>query len=427
MIEGDVTNPHTREQQMNKAWTCVWALAMFCGLTAKIEAVEILSDRQAMHRARQAIEQNDPRFMTAYQSLVQQADRALQRGPFSVTFKKRQVPSGDPHDYISVGPYWWPNPDTQDGLPYVRRDGEVNPQSRDDTFDSRSKVAMSGSVNTLALAYFYTGDERYAQHAAHLLRTWFIDEATRMNPHLRYAQAIPGHVDGRGTGIIDTSHWTTLLDSVLLLKPSPHWSDADHKALQDWFRRFTHWLKTSDNGRSIERGHQNISVWYDAQVVAASLFIGEPEQARSQILDWTTRRIADHIAEDGSQPPELARTRSWSYSEYQLHAFFYVARMAQQTGVDLWNYEAPNGRSLTAALNFLMPYMHPDAINTWPHQQISRPRPESTARRLLTLAIPAWPHEQRYRDAFRQLIQLESERDQLLLRFPEAVLMFGDE
>ena len=36
--------------------------------------------------------------------------------------KKLVAPSGDKHDYISVGTYWWPNPDTSDGLPYIRRD-----------------------------------------------------------------------------------------------------------------------------------------------------------------------------------------------------------------------------------------------------------------------------------------------------------------
>src|SRR5207302_773663 len=83
--------------------------------------------------------------------------------------KRRVPPSGDKHDYVSMGPYWWPNPAKRGGLPYVRRDGERNPEMRDD-YDAPRLAATTGAVTTLGLAYYFTDDEKYARRAALLLR-----------------------------------------------------------------------------------------------------------------------------------------------------------------------------------------------------------------------------------------------------------------
>lgn len=51
--------------------------------------------------------------------------------------------SGNKHDYYSFPPYWWPNPDTQDGLPYIRKDGQTNPDANSDATDKNRLVKMS--------------------------------------------------------------------------------------------------------------------------------------------------------------------------------------------------------------------------------------------------------------------------------------------
>src|SRR5436305_1129232 len=89
----------------------------------------------------------------AIRALVHQADKDMSAGPYSVMHKKLTPPSGDKHDYYSVGPYWWPDPSKPDGLPYIRRDGEVNPARNDNQTDSREIHDMFGTVQTLALAY----------------------------------------------------------------------------------------------------------------------------------------------------------------------------------------------------------------------------------------------------------------------------------
>lgn len=140
------------------------------------------------------------------------AERALTLGPFSVMHKGRVAPSGDKHDFLTLAPYWWPDPAKPGGLPYVRRDGEVNPESKRDT-DDAPFAQMAGAVTKLAAAFRDTRDERFAARAVLLLRVWFLDLSTRMNPNLDYGQGVPGRNTGRGAGIISTRKLVDIVDA----------------------------------------------------------------------------------------------------------------------------------------------------------------------------------------------------------------------
>jgi len=359
-------------------------------------------DGEALLHVRQAAQQRDPFYVQALEQLEQRAQAALRERPYSVTHKRGMPPSGDKHDYMTIGPYWWPNPDTEDGLPYVRRDGVTNPQANDNTFDRRSRSRMTSAVNTLAQAYFFTGEEAYAEHAALLLRTWFLDEATAMNPHLQYAQAVPGRNEGRGIGIIDTVGWIDLIDSVGLIQSSPHWTAQDHEGLRRWFGEYLDWLKTSDNGRNEQGQINNHGTWYDAQVMIFALFTDQPDLAKEQLRQWTLRRIDSQMTVDGEQPYEVRRTRSWNYSTYNLRAFFTVARLGRHVDENLWQYEDEDGRSLTRALHYLLDYH--ERIDDWPHRQISSISTTSLGHIILPWAYEHL-EEERYLEIWRNLPQ----------------------
>lgn len=361
----------------------------------------LVQEGVAFHQLQEAVRKDDPRFRKAYATILAEADEAMQEGPFSVTFKTGTPPSGDVRDYMSIGIFWWPNPDTEDGLPYVRRDGHRNPESRDDTFDFRSNGRMAFGVRRTAMAYALSGEEHYAEHAAKLLRTWFTDPETGMNPNMRYAQAIPGIVDGRDIGIIESVVWVPLMDSANLLRKSPHWTKDDHKALQDWFRQYLHWLQTHPQGVSEERMGNNHGIWYDAQVMAFALFSGNHDAVRRQVQNWTLNRIDDHIDKDGIQVHEIPRATSWHYSQYNLWAHFTVARLAEHAGLDLWNYQSPNGASLRKALDYMLPFI--EDPESWPHQQIRESQYGMLINELVPMAIRQWGDEPRYRKAYEAL------------------------
>ena len=305
----------------------------------------------------------------AHATLVRSAEAAMTLGPFSVMQKTRVPPSGDKHDFISLAPYWWPDPSKPGGLPYVRRDGEVNPESKRDVDDALFDQ-MHTSVTALARAYQATREERFAARAALLLRVWFLDPATRMNPNLDYGQAVPGLNQGRGEGIIVTRRLAGMLAAVRSLDGSPSWAAADKAGLKAWCAAFTTWLRTSKNGRAEAAAKNNHGTWYDAQVVALLLYADRRDEARAMIETSTKKRLAAQIEPDGRQPQELQRTRAWSYSVMNLDGWFTLARLAEQVGIDLWHYRTRDGRSIQAALDYLVPFA--DRTKKWPHAQITQ-------------------------------------------------------
>jgi hypothetical protein len=317
--------------------------------------------------ARHRLQQHDTVLQPALDRLVSQADAALRARPFSVIDKKRVPPSGDKHDYISMGPYWWPDPAKPNGLPYIRKDGQRNPETELD-YDRPRLGRMLDAVNTLALAYYYTRREAYAQHASRLLRVWFLDPATRMNPNMEYAQEIPGITPGRGIGIIETSGLPLLLDHIVLLRRSPSWRAQDEAGMQAWMREFLGWLRTSKNGRDEAGEENNHGTWYDVQAVSYALLLGKKDLAKSILETAKQKRIARQIEPDGREPLELVRTKAWSYSVGNLDGLMLLAELGERVGVDLWNYQTPDGRSIRRALEYLYPFAVGE--KKWEYQQL---------------------------------------------------------
>ncbi|MBR2459902.1 MAG: alginate lyase family protein, partial [Clostridia bacterium] len=257
------------------------------------------------------------------------ADRILTCERISVVDRRLKAFSGDPHDYMSMGPYWWPNPDTPDGFPYIRRDGEINPETRDEVNYSR----LCDSVHTLALAALYFKDKRYADKAVRMLRDWHVEPETRMNPHLEYGQSIPGVCNGRGIGLIDFSGSYNVFNGVAILE-FLGWIDEETLVeLKKWYVEFVNWMLTSENGADEDFQHNNHGAWFDVQVAAAALFTGRRSLARKTLNAAYIRRHAMHIKADGSQPHELARTKGIHYSFYNLDALTLLGNMGVKQGI----------------------------------------------------------------------------------------------
>jgi hypothetical protein len=345
-------------------------------------------DGAALTIAKQRTQQNDGSLKPALAKLTREADRALTIEPLSVTRKKITPPSGDRHDYMSLAPYWWPDPNTPNGLPYVRRDGKINPE-RNSIADRQNLENAVSLVRTLALAYYFTANEDYAKNVATRLQVWFLDPLTRMNPNLKYAQGVPGRSDGRAAGIIETHNLPELIDAVALLAGSAAWSQAHQRQLQSWFASYLTWLSESTEGRAEAQAENNHGTWYDVQIASFGLFTERKDLAHRVLSEIPRKRIARQIESDGSQPLELARADSWRYSVFNLQALFDTASLGDHFGIDLWNFETADKRSIRKALDRLIPFATGE--KQWPLREQSRWQPERLATLLQRAAL-------RYRD-----------------------------
>src|SRR5215471_11187922 len=150
--------------------------------------------------------------------ILRAAEAYLAEPPVTITATQSPRSAGGPHDYFSEGDYWWPDPKNPGGA-YIQRDGQSNADNF--TNHRHALIRLSLQMPALTAAWLITKKDGYAQHAVRHLRAWFVDEATRMNPNLEYAQAIHGISKGRGTGIIDTLHLVEVVRAASVLEKSP--------------------------------------------------------------------------------------------------------------------------------------------------------------------------------------------------------------
>lgn len=300
-------------------------------------------------------------------SLIKQTAKLIEMKPVSVMDKERMPVSGNKHDYMSQAPYFWYDSSKPNGLPYIRRDGKRNPEIykiTDRTYLGRVEEA----TRILALTWYFTRDEKYADKAAVLLRHWFLNEATKMNPHLEYGQAIPGINTGRGIGIIETRALITIADAAGLLDGSAAWTKKDHAALQQWYASYLDWLIQSKNGKDEHAAKNNHGTWYFAQAIDFALFTGNSKLAK-QLAEESRQRLDSQISSNGEQPLELDRTNALGYSTMNLQGWFDVATLSEKAGVNLWTYRTSKGAGIQQALDWLIPYAVGE--KQWNYQQIS--------------------------------------------------------
>lgn len=323
-------------------------------------------DFRLLAERKRAVQAHDPACQKAFAQLREDADGFLGWGPVSVMQKDGMPPSGSKHDYMSIAPYFWPDPSKPGGVPYIGRDGDVNPEVKNYK-DKENITKLCDGVYTLGLAYYFTGEEKYARHAAELLRVWFLDTATRMNPNLNFGQAVKGVTDGRAPGLIETRNFAFLLDGVDLIKTSKAWTAGDQKGLKDWFRSFLFWLQTSPIGLDEMHAKNNHGVWYDAQSLSIALYL-DSTQLANQIALRAAGRLDAEMNDDGLFPLELKRTTSLHYSVFVLNAFYVIAQMSEQTPTNLWTWTSPSGKSLQKAFDAILPFL--DGDKPWTGPQI---------------------------------------------------------
>ncbi|GGG97551.1 alginate lyase family protein [Silvibacterium dinghuense] len=276
------------------------------------------------------------------------------------------APPGSPgglHDFYSQADYFWPDPKNPDG-PYINRDGQSNPLN----FNNHRAVMIQLSVRMPALtaAWLLTGDSQYAQQAGNYLRAWFVTTATRMNPNLQFAQAVKGVSTGRSYGIIDTLHLVEVARAASFLGRET-FSPAEIESVKQWFREYLAWLKTSAPGQKERDALNNHATCWALQASEFARLIGD-EETRDEIRRWFAGTLlTSQLAEDGSFPKELTRTKPYSYSIFNFDVMAGLAQSLKGSGMDLTTFSLPDGRGLCRAAAFLYPYLKDKS--KWPYSK----------------------------------------------------------
>lgn len=309
--------------------------------------------------------------------VIKKADGFLREQPRTVTAIYCSRSQGGKHDYYSEGTYWWPDPVDPDG-PYIRKDGIRNHENfQDHDYDLQR---FSRIVALHSSAYLLTGDTIYAEAAMQQMEAWFVDTATRMNPHMLYAQAIKGICSGRGIGIIDAVPLIEVALSVGILEKSPAVSAIKILQIKDWFRQFTTWLTTHQYGIDEMNAANNHGTWWLAQVAAYARLTDD-----SAVLEhcrdlYKLKILPGQMSADGSFPLELERTKPFSYSLYNLDALTASAWILSDKSFDAWNFSLPDGRGIRKGIEFIMPCLndtgkwpYPKDVANWDDQPGQRP------------------------------------------------------
>ena len=307
---------------------------------------------------------------TITKKIVKEADKRVGKPVITITENENLQASKDPHDYFSIGRYFWPDPSKSDGLPWINRDGETNPDAVKAS-DEKKLGEMIHTVEYLALAHHLTGDEKYGAEAARFLRGFFLDAETKMNPHLDYGQSVPGKATGRGWGLIDTRGFMSLPDVLKLLEKCPAWTTQDREGMKSWWTAYGDWMQTSKIGLQEKTAPNNHGAAYDVQLSAVLVMAGKEDEAKKVLGESLSARLDAHITPEGKQPRELARTKSWSYSCFNLKNMCKGAVIAQSLGIDLWSHEGEGGKgSLRKAMLYLVPFLkNPEG---WAEKQITK-------------------------------------------------------
>lgn len=333
-------------------------------MAANICSGQAIWDKSHLERVRGEL--NRPMYAVAYENLLNDADSLLRLKPLSVMDKKRPSPSGDNHDYTSLARYFHPNPE---GGAYIERDGVTNPEIA--LYDRTNFGTTADRIADLSLAWYFSGDRRYAAKATELLRVWFLNPATRMKPNMNYAQMVPGvnESKGRPFGVLDSYSLVKMLDGVALLENSGEWTRKDDKSLKKWMNEFLDWVLTSEQGKAEAKMANNHSTAYDAEVLALAYYTGRKDVARSVAESFPDKRIFKQVAPDGSQPHEMWRTLSFGYSQYNLSHFIDILLISKKLGIINDKAEDEEGRSFYKALDHMAGFLGKD-VSAWPGKQI---------------------------------------------------------
>jgi hypothetical protein len=293
--------------------------------------------------------------------ILDMAEKYVLNSPLTITSFPTNRSAGGLHDYYSQADYYWPDTKNPDG-PYVVRDGQSNP----DTFNGHRKVMVALSVEMPALtaAWVLTGDSRYGKKACDHLRAWFVTPETRMSPNLEHSQAIQNLNTGRSIGVIDTLHLVEVARATSHLMPKMM-DAADQKGVQEWFRSYLDWLKTSEKGKAERDTLNNHAMCWALQAAEFAHLLNNTTTREEVFRQYTTILLPNQLGQNGSFPNELARTKPYSYSIFNFDVMTTLCQSLKGLQPDPLAFTLADGRGVGRAAEFIYPYLKDKGTWKW--------------------------------------------------------------
>lgn len=307
----------------------------------------------------QALKENVVKIIK--KTTLQNADWSLKQVPITVTAERCERSAGGIHDFYSEGDYWWQNPEDMHG-PYIQKDGLSNPNNF--TAHRKAMIRFSQIIGSLATAYLITKKQKYVKQAFKHLNAWFIDEETRMNPSLLYAQAIKGKVTGRGIGIIDMIQMMEVAQGIRVMESSESVSPTKLMKIKMWFSQYLDWVTTHQYGIDEREAKNNHGTCWTMQVAVFARLTQNHKLLNFCKNRYKTVLLPDQMAKDGSFPLELKRTKPYGYSLFNLDAMSTLCHILSDSTENLWDFKSTDGRTLKNALDFMFPYV--ENKSKWP-------------------------------------------------------------
>ncbi|NEW81956.1 MAG: alginate lyase family protein [Mariniphaga sp.] len=286
--------------------------------------------------------------------IINAAKKQLNAPPQTVTAARCKRSAGVANDYYSEGDYWWPDPKNPDG-PYIQRDGESNPENF--VAHREAVFRLSDIVSTLTSAYLLTSDTKYILPVQNHLKAWFIDPATRMNPDMLFSQAIKGRFTGRSIGLIDAIHFIEVARSVKILYDSQAINNEVYLGVKMWFSQFLDWMLTHPYGideMNAKNNHGTCWVMMAAAFADMTVDSAKLEFCRTRFKEVL---LPNQMAEDGSFPLEIKRTKPYGYSLFNLDAMSTICKILSTPMNDLWHFTTTDGRNMGKAIEFMFPFV----------------------------------------------------------------------
>jgi hypothetical protein len=136
-------------------------------------------------------------------------------------------------------------------------------------------------------------------------------------------------------------------------------------AIKDWFSGYLEWMTTHRYGIDERDTKNNHATCWVMQVAGFASLTGNRQLAQLARDRFKSVLIPGQVAPDGSFPLEIARTKPYGYSLFNLDAMATICQILSDVQDNLWKFGLADGRSVQKTLEFMTPYIRNK--ESWPH------------------------------------------------------------